>query len=120
MQEEYQQELERIEAELQAQKEEWARMSDSVEQKLVRFETEYSKLLQEMKRSETMIKNLESEVADKGRGALMSKKEMKISTTIEDLRQTLDKQIEEKDKVIKVYEHLIDGIRMKVNEKITS
>jgi len=28
---------------------------------------------------------------------------MKISTTIEDLRQTLDKQIEEKDKIIKVY-----------------
>lgn len=67
-----------------------------------------------------MIKNLESEVADKSRGMLMSKKEMKISTTIEDLRQTLDKQIEEKDKVIKVYEHLIDSIRTKLNEKIAN
>jgi uncharacterized protein YukE len=82
MQEEYQQELERIEGELQAQKNEWVRMSDNIEQKMIRFETEYSKLLQEMKRSETMIKNLENEVADKGRGMLMSKKEMKISTTI--------------------------------------
>ncbi len=45
----------------------------------------------------------------------MTKKEMKISTTIEDLRQTLDKQIEEKDKVIKVYENLIDSIRTKLN-----
>lgn len=42
-------------------------------------------------------------MADKSRGVMMSKKEMKISTTIEDLRQTLDKQIEEKDRVIKVY-----------------
>lgn len=39
-----------------------------------------------------MIKNLEGELAEKSRG-MMSKKEMKISTTIEDLRQTLDKQI---------------------------
>lgn len=90
-------------------------MSENIEQKMVRFENEYSKLLQEMKRSETMIKNLESEVADKSRGMLMTKKEMKISTTIEDLRQTLDKQIEEKDKVIKVYENLIDSIRTKLN-----
>lgn len=58
MQEEYQQELERIEGQLESQKNEWVRMSDSVEQKLTRFEVEYSKLLQEMKRSETMIKNL--------------------------------------------------------------
>lgn len=96
------------------------RMSDNIEQKMIRFEAEYSKLLQEMKRSETMIKNLESEVADKSRGIQMSKKEMKISTTIEDLRQTLDKQIEEKDKIIKVYEHLIDSIRTKLNEKIAN
>lgn len=48
----------------------------------------------------------------------MSKKEMKISTTIEDLRQTLDKQIEEKDKIIKVYEGLIDSIRNKLSEKL--
>jgi predicted RNase H-like nuclease (RuvC/YqgF family) len=95
-------------------------MSSNIENKVVRFEAEYSKLLQEMKRSEAMIKNLENEVADKSRGMIMSKKEMKISTTIEDLRQTLDKQIEEKDKVIKVYEHLIDGIRTKLNEKITN
>jgi hypothetical protein len=46
MQEEYQQELQRIEGELESQKHEWARMSDSVEQKLTRFEAEYSKLLQ--------------------------------------------------------------------------
>lgn len=38
MQEEYQQELERIEGQLEAQKNEWVRMSDSVEQKLTRFE----------------------------------------------------------------------------------
>lgn len=50
----------------------------------------------------------------------MSKKEMKISTTIEDLRQTLDKQIEEKDKIIKVYENLIENIRLKLSEKIGS
>jgi uncharacterized protein YukE len=115
MQEEYQMELERIEGELQGQKEEWIRMSENIEQKMGHFEAEYSKLLQEMKRSETMIKGLESDVADKSRGMLMTKKEMKISTTIEDLRQTLDKQIEEKDKVIKVYEHLIDAIRTKLS-----
>jgi hypothetical protein len=69
-------------------------MSDNVEQKLTRFEVEYSKVLQEMKKSETMIKTLEGEMAEKSRGMLMTKKEMKISTTIEDLRQTLDKQIE--------------------------
>ena len=102
MQEEYQQELERIEGELQAQKEEWFKMSSNIEAKMVRFEAEYSKLLQEMKRSSATIKNLEGELADKSKG-MMSRKEMKISTTIEDLRQTLDKQIEEKDKVIKVY-----------------
>jgi hypothetical protein len=34
---------------------------------------------------------------------MMSKKEMKISTTIEDLRITLERQIEEKDRTIKVY-----------------
>lgn len=37
MQEEYQQELERIEGQLESQKNEWVRMSDSVEQKLTRF-----------------------------------------------------------------------------------
>lgn len=45
---------------------------------------------------------------------------MKISTTIEDLRQTLDKQIEEKDKIIKVYEGLIDNIRNKLSEKFSN
>lgn len=38
---------------------------------------------------------------------MMSRKEMKISTTIEDLRVTLEKQIEEKDRVIRVYERLL-------------
>jgi|LakMenE18May11ns_1017448.scaffolds.fasta_scaffold9303725_1 hypothetical protein len=47
-----------------------------------------------MRKSEGIIKNLEAELAEKSRGVVMSKKEMKISTTIEDLRQTLDKQIE--------------------------
>lgn len=37
MQEEYQMELVRIEGELQAQKEEWIKMSESIEQKLIRF-----------------------------------------------------------------------------------
>lgn len=49
---------------------------------------------------------------------MMSRKEMKISTTIEDLKQTLDKQIEEKDKVIKLYEKLIENIKVKMHEKI--
>jgi len=40
---------------------------------------------------------------------------MKISTTIEDLKQTLDKQIEEKDKVIRIYEKLIENIKLKLN-----
>lgn len=49
---------------------------------------------------------------------MASKKEMKISTTIEDLRFTLQKQIEEKDKIIRNYEHVIEGIKGKLNEKI--
>ena len=49
---------------------------------------------------------------------MISKKEMKISTTIEDLRITLERQIEEKDRTIKVYESLIDSIKTKLNEKI--
>jgi hypothetical protein len=96
------------------------KISDGIEQKLIRFESEYTKLLTEMRKSEGIIKNLEGELAEKGRGAIMSKKEMKISTTIEDLRQTLDKQIEEKDKIIKIYETLIDGIRSKVSEKFAN
>ena len=44
---------------------------------------------------------------------------MKISTTIEDLRVTLERQIEEKDKVIRAYEQLLDSVKMKLNEKIS-
>ena len=115
MQDEYQQQLFRIEGELSSQKNEWIRISDNVENKLIRFEAEFSKLLQQMKNSESIIKNLETELAERSRGVIMSKKEMKISTTIEDLRQTLDKQIEEKDKIIKIYQNLIDSIRKKLN-----
>ena len=118
MQEEYQQELERIEGELQGQKHQWLQMSESVEQKLLRFEGEYGRLLQELRRSESAIKALEVEMQEKARGGAMSKKEMKISTTIEDLRQTLERQIEEKDRTIKMYEGLIDNIKLKLHEKI--
>ena len=40
---------------------------------------------------------------------------MKISTTIEDLRMTLERQLEEKDRTIRNYEHVIDGIKLKLN-----
>ena len=39
---------------------------------------------------------------------MVSRKEMKISTTIEDLRVTLERQLEEKDRIIKNYETVID------------
>lgn len=32
---------------------------------------------------------------------------------------TLERQIEEKNKIIKNYENIIEGIRQKVNEKVT-
>lgn len=37
MQEEYQMELERIEGELQAQKEEWVKMTENIQQKMIGF-----------------------------------------------------------------------------------
>lgn len=43
---------------------------------------------------------------------------MKISTTIEDLRVTLERQIEEKDKVIRTYEKVLGGVKVKLGEKI--
>mgnify|MGYP007026570485 FL=1 len=43
---------------------------------------------------------------------------MKISTTIEDLRVTLEKQIEEKDRVIRTYEQLLENVKHRLTEKI--
>ena len=45
------------------------------------------------------------------------RKNLKVSTTIEDLRIVLEKQIQEKDKVIKVYENLIHKLKQKLKEK---
>jgi len=47
-----------------------------------RFEGEYNKIIKEMSKSEAIIKTLESEMHEKNKGLVMSKKEMKISTTI--------------------------------------
>lgn len=43
------------------------------------------------------------ELQEINRNNYNSKKEMKISTTIEDLRVTLERQIEEKDRIIRHY-----------------
>ena len=59
MQEEYQQELERMEGELEGQKNQWMHMTESIEEKMRNFEQEYSKLLGEMRQLEGMIKSLE-------------------------------------------------------------
>lgn len=45
------------------------------------------------------------------------RKNLKVSTTIEDLRNVLEKQIEEKNKVIRVYENLIHKLKQKLKEK---
>lgn len=42
---------------------------------------------------------------------------MKVSSTIEDLRHVLEKQIEEKDKVIHVYENVLQRMKEKLKEK---
>ena len=68
-----------------------------------------------MRQSEGIIKSLESELQDRNKNYMVSKKEMKISTTIEDLRVTLERQIEEKDKIIRNYEQIIDTIKLKLN-----
>lgn len=39
---------------------------------------------------------------------------MKISTTIEDLRVTLERQIEEKDRVIKLYERTLEQVKSRL------
>jgi hypothetical protein len=71
-----------------------------------------------LRQSEGAIKSLENELQDRNRNVAMSRKEMKISTTIEDLRVTLERQIEEKDRIIRNYENIIDGIKEKLNIKI--
>lgn len=48
------------------------------------------------------------------------RKNLKVSTTIEDLRNVLEKQIEEKNKVIRVYENLIHKLKQKLKEKYWS
>jgi SMC interacting uncharacterized protein involved in chromosome segregation len=58
MQDEYQQELERMEKELEAQKNQWLSMSEAIEEKMARFKGEYDKLAREVVRSENLVKNL--------------------------------------------------------------
>ena len=50
MQDEYQQELERIEHELVNQREQWTRVTEAVEQKLSYFEGEYQQVVQDLRR----------------------------------------------------------------------
>lgn len=45
------------------------------------------------------------------------RKNMKVSATIEDLRHVLERQIEEKDRVIRVYEGLLLKMKEKLKEK---
>lgn len=45
------------------------------------------------------------------------RKNMKVSATIEDLRHVLERQIEEKDRVIRVYESLLLKMKEKLKEK---
>lgn len=82
MQEEYQQELERMEGELLNQKNQWVHLSEALEEKLNHFEEEYSKLLGEVRQSEGIIKSLEMELNEKNKNIMVGRKEMKISTTI--------------------------------------
>ena len=82
MQEEYQQELERMEGEMLNQKNQWVQLSEALEEKLNHFEEEYSKLLAEMRQSEGAIKSLEMELSEKNKNIMVGRKEMKISTTI--------------------------------------
>lgn len=56
------------------QKNQWIEMSEAFEQKLIQFETEYSKLLNELHQSEQTIKTMENELADRSRNFMMSKK----------------------------------------------
>lgn len=58
MQEEYQQELERIESEMLNQKNQWIQMSETIEDRLNHFEEEYSRLLGELRQSEGTIKSM--------------------------------------------------------------
>ena len=52
-----------------------------------------------------------------GRNGL-SKKELKISTTIEDLRVTLERHIEEKERIIRFYENLIEDVQSRLSQKV--
>ena len=72
-----------------------------------------------MKRYEGIITGMEKELYEKNNKMMINRKEMKISTTIEDLRQTLDRQIEEKNKIIKIYEGLLESMKTKLNERVS-
>lgn len=74
------------------QQNQWMKASDAIELKLIKFEMEYRKLSGELKKTENIVMAMERELDDRNKN-YMSKKEMKISTTIEDLKTTLDKQI---------------------------
>ena len=71
-----------MEEELVGQKNQWVQMSEAVEEKMGRFEQEYGKLLDDMRESENVVKSLEIELQEKTKNIMVSRKEMKISTTI--------------------------------------
>ena len=56
------------------QRNQWIQMSETFENKLVRFEEEYSKILTELHQSEHTIKSLETELQDRSKNLMMSKK----------------------------------------------
>lgn len=74
MQEEYQQELERMDGQLEGQKNQWLEMSESVEHKMLRFEEEYGKLVKEMRHAEGVIKSLERDLQDNSKNVMLSRK----------------------------------------------
>lgn len=54
-----------------------------------------------MKKKDQVIAELENKLAQSTHA---SKKELKISTTIEELRMTMEKQVEEKERSVRVYQ----------------
>ena len=51
MQEEYQRELEKMEGDLESQRNQWLEMSEAVEDKMVSFEKEYNKVVEDLRES---------------------------------------------------------------------
>jgi hypothetical protein len=71
------------------------------------------------KKNETSINPSEANVPKKPEQFQNEDKERnkKKTSTIEDLRHVLTSQIEEKDRVIHVYENLIERLKEKIKEK---